>query len=262
MNSTSRNFRKQGNVALGACLGGLLLLLTGAAPSSDWSQQFTGANDLYKQGRWEEAASAYETLLSQGAVGASLYYNLGNSYFKQGKIGRAVLAYERASRLAPKDKEILGNLAYAKEFVQDKVSGAESSLWVRRLRYLYELLTLNMTAGVSSFSYFLLTLVLCVMIVRPALRRELRRWVIVSSVCLGFSLALLGAKLLSERYAQAIIVAREVDVRYGPSAQETKAFVLHEGTQISIREIAGDWVLIWLPNDRGGWIQRENLEPI
>ena len=239
-----------------------LFWLAGASFPTDWAERFKQANELYRQGRYREAAPLYEKLASEGASGAALYYNLGNTYFKQGQIGRAVLFYERAIRLAPKDKEILGNLAYAREFVQDKVVAPEPSAWMRRLVYFYELLTLNMTMLLSSFFYFILVLVVCSFIVRPASRRAIRKWLILFSILLSLSLPLLGAKLFSQRYAEAVVIAREVEVRYGPSPQETKAFLLHEGTSCAIRDVSGEWVLIWLANDRGGWVPRESLEQI
>ena len=263
MNSISQNSKKHRHTVWIKLLVLLsLCCLTGAAVSNDWTERFNQANDLYRQGRYREATPLYEKLVSEGAISTSLYYNLANVYFKQGQIGKAILFYERAIRLAPKDKEILGNLSYAREFVQDKVTGPEPSAWMRRLVYVYELLTLNMTVLLSSLFYFILTLVVCILIVRPASGRAMRKWFILFSVLLSLSLSLLGAKLFSERYSQAIIVAREVEVRYGPSLQETKAFLLHEGTSCAIREISGEWVLIWLPNDRGGWVPRESLEQI
>lgn len=240
----------------------VLLFLIGASFPSDWAERFKEANNLYRQGSYREAASAYEALVSEGAIGAELYYNLGNAYFKQGEIGRTILSYERAIRLAPKDKEILGNLAYAREFVQDKVGGPEPSAWMRRLGYFYDLLTVNVATVLGSFFYFLLTLTVCAMIVRPVSRKTVRKWFLLCFTLLSLSLSLLGVKLFSERYSPAIIVAREVEVRYGPSSQETKAFLLHEGTPCAIREVSGEWVLIWLPNDRGGWVPRESLEQI
>lgn len=263
MNSISRNSKRLNLFGWAKLIGILSLsLAVGAAFPADWTERFGQANDLYRQGRYREAVAAYEGLVSEGAVSAALYYNLGNSYFKQGQIGKTVLSYERAIRLAPKDKEILGNLTYAREFVQDKVGGPEPSAWIRRLLSLYELLTLNMALVFSSVFYGFLSLVICAMIVRPPSRRALRKWLIFFLFLLVLGLCLVGTKLFSERYSQAVIIAREVEVRYGPSLQETKAFLLHEGTQCAIREVSGEWALIWLPNDRGGWVPRESLEQI
>ena len=254
MNSTFRRLRKFSLL--------FLIFVLGAAFPTAWPDRFKQANDLYRQGRYREAAPAYEALVSEGAISVALFYNLGNSYFKQGQIGKAVLAYERALRLSPHDKEILGNLAYAMEFVQDKVAGPEPSPWARRFVYLYEQITPNLLLASATSLYFLLILVLCFMILRPSARAVMRKWFIVLCVFLAIVLSCFGLKMFSERYSQAIIIAREVEVRYGPSPQETKAFLLHEGTKCAVREFSGEWALIWLPNDQGGWVPRESLEQI
>lgn len=38
------------------------------------------------------------------ALSSNLFYNLGNAYYRQGKLGLAILNYERALRLDPPTK--------------------------------------------------------------------------------------------------------------------------------------------------------------
>src|SRR6202011_968808 len=49
----------------------------------------------------------------QGYSAANLY-NLANSYARQGKLGMAVLNYERASLLSPNDPDVEANLRYVR----------------------------------------------------------------------------------------------------------------------------------------------------
>src|SRR5439155_26228316 len=71
---------------------------------------FKAANALYDAGKFAEAASAYEKIEPKTA---SVYFNLGNACFRQDKLGWAVLNYERARRLEPRDPDILANLKFA-----------------------------------------------------------------------------------------------------------------------------------------------------
>src|ERR1019366_8106343 len=48
---------------------------------------------------------AYEQLDKQHVVSADLYYNLGVTYFRQGQLGRAIWAFERALVVAPDDED-------------------------------------------------------------------------------------------------------------------------------------------------------------
>ena len=71
------------------------------------------ANLLYENGRYSEAAQTYQQLVDQDYIDSSLFYNLGNAYYRRGDLGKAILNYERAARLAPRDGDIQANLTYA-----------------------------------------------------------------------------------------------------------------------------------------------------
>ena len=45
------------------------------------------ALELYRQ-----SAEAYEALIAQGAHNGKIYYNLGNTYYRLGDLGRAILS--------------------------------------------------------------------------------------------------------------------------------------------------------------------------
>ena len=80
---------------------------------------FYQANSLYEEGRYEEAAAAYRQLLDHGDDSGSLSFILGNTYFRMGRTGWAVLYYEKAKRLIPRDADLRANLGYALEGVDE-----------------------------------------------------------------------------------------------------------------------------------------------
>lgn len=61
------------------------------------------------------AQSAVALPKEAGGYSAASLYNLGNAYARSGKIALAVLEYERARVLAPRDPDIEANLAHARE---------------------------------------------------------------------------------------------------------------------------------------------------
>src|SRR5262249_60282743 len=64
--------------------------------------------------RYAAPAAEHERLLASGVASANPYFNLGNAYLKAGQTGRAILAYERARRLAPGDPDLRANLTFAR----------------------------------------------------------------------------------------------------------------------------------------------------
>src|SRR5262249_31210219 len=76
---------------------------------------FQQANVRYGEGRWREAAGAYERVLALREESGNLYCNLGNAWAKAGDFGRALYAYERAERLLPRDPDLIANRAFVRE---------------------------------------------------------------------------------------------------------------------------------------------------
>ena len=92
---------------------GLLCLLFGAHSVS--ATAFDDANRQFKNGDFAGAASSYEKILSTEGPRAAVFYNLGNSYLSTKQYGRAILAYERARLLTPRDPDLSANLALARK---------------------------------------------------------------------------------------------------------------------------------------------------
>ena len=78
-------------------------------------------NELYKNNQYQSAIDEYNKLVKQGYEGTSLYYNLGNAHYRLGKVGFAILYYEKALKFSPGDEDTKHNLALAKRNLKDKV---------------------------------------------------------------------------------------------------------------------------------------------
>ena len=77
-----------------------LALLAAPVRGENLAPAFDQANRLYEQGKYAEAASAYENLLHADSNSPALYFNLGNARFKAGQSGRAIAAYRQAEAKA------------------------------------------------------------------------------------------------------------------------------------------------------------------
>ena len=55
----------------------------------------------------------YEAIIREGAENGVIYFNIANSYFKSGELGKAILNYERAKRFIPRDSDLKFNENYA-----------------------------------------------------------------------------------------------------------------------------------------------------
>ncbi|MBO4649184.1 MAG: BatD family protein [Lentisphaeria bacterium] len=98
-----------GRIVMLAVLFGLGLpsMLSAA---DDISRDRMEAMTAYDAGKFAEAEKYYRKKLDPAEPSAEELYNIGNCLYQQGKLPRAMLCYERALRLSPRDSDILENL--------------------------------------------------------------------------------------------------------------------------------------------------------
>ncbi len=73
------------------------------------------ANKKFSAGDFTAAVVAYEKIIADHGPDAAVFYNLGNSYQSLKQYGPAILAYERARVISPRDPDLLANLALARK---------------------------------------------------------------------------------------------------------------------------------------------------
>ncbi len=78
------------------------------------------ADSAYTSDDFATAASLYLKAIDEEGPSAKLYYNLGNSYYRMGESGNAILSYERALRLDPTDEDVRNNLEFVNSRITDK----------------------------------------------------------------------------------------------------------------------------------------------
>ena len=79
------------------------------------------AETAYTKEDYGKAIELYEGILKSNGDSPEIYYNLGNAYYKAGKIASAILNYERALVLDPGDADVRFNLQMARQKTVDKI---------------------------------------------------------------------------------------------------------------------------------------------
>jgi tetratricopeptide (TPR) repeat protein len=213
---------------------------------------FDAANKLYEEGKFTEAASAYEKLVQSGQVSAALYFNLGNAWFKSGQIGRAIAAYRYAERIAPRDPDLRANLQFARNQTPNPtLSPSRWQRWLGRL-------TLNEWTVLAAVAVWLWLLLLAILQWKPALRPALRGYVISVAVITMLLCACAAAALRESRFiSTAIVVAHEATVRFGPLAESPAAFTVHDGAELRVLDQKDEWLQVSAGPGRIGWLRRD-----
>jgi hypothetical protein len=242
----------------------LLVLLNGmAVAQSATANLYNQANGLYNNGQFEAARDRYRQVVEYGVEDARLFYNLGNAHFKAGELGQAILWYERALRLAPRDDDIEANLRFANLVKQDRDPEEGNLVW----RFLIDAFFFpSLNELCLSFSFLFLILFIL------GIRRMWSRMAISAgglvliAACLGLTVLdgiYLGMRIYHEETVEeGIIVADQGTARSGPGEEQTTVFVVHEGTKVRIARRQGDWLLVRLTNGLGGWLPGVVVEAI
>lgn len=94
----------------------------GAKNPDDPALDFNLGAALYKQGKHEDALSAFQKSYGSKNVGmvADARYNSGNALFRQGKLAEAISEYIEALKLRPEDEDAKYNLELARRLLQQR----------------------------------------------------------------------------------------------------------------------------------------------
>jgi len=218
---------------------------------------------LYRANDMKGAITAWEGVLQRGSASGPLYYNLGNAYYRIGNIGQAILHYERARRLLPRDHDVVANLDIARLATVDRVEAPLRLIiwkWVDAVR---DYFSLNELAAILIISGFLgLGIVIGWFFVPNKFRAGLRTAGIAVAAVYILTVSWYGWRAVLNGQEYAIVLAAKTDVCSAPDAASTQLFALHEGTKVRCGESLSGWINIQLVDGRKGWISVKDLAKI
>lgn len=235
-------------------------LLSFASGNSDMAK----ADALCAEGNFEGAIEIYEQIVDDGMESVSLYYNLGYAHYKCANIGKAILNFERARRLAPADEDILFNLDMCYQQT-DKMQEA--------MPVFFEVMWNNFCHSVSSNGWAYIFVVLFVLTLvgvslfffsDSVLLRKTGFFSAIVALAIGVFALSMSVKLKNEitNGSGAIIMARAVNLQASPDKNGVVMVELHEGTYVDVLSQLGDWSEVRLKDGNVGWMLTSAIEKI
>jgi tetratricopeptide (TPR) repeat protein len=241
--------------ALTCCIA--LLAFWSGSSSAQPDTDFTKANQEYAQGHFKEAISGYETLVRARQWSATLFYDLGNAYFRTGDFGRAILNYERALALERHHPEATANLQIARD--EARALELQPS---RPERYL-QFASVNQYSLAGAIAFWLAAFAIVVLIFAPRRSATLIATLIFCLLISAVSTyAVYALERSSKGYALAIVTGKDVQARLATADTANSVLALPPGSEIKILSTRGDWIYAALPNSLRGWIPAKNAEQV
>lgn len=236
----------------------LAICVTSSLRAADGADTtFARANADYAAGKYTSAIEGYESLVKNGHWNASVFYDLGNAYFRKNDLGRAILNYERALALDPAQPEARANL----QLVRDRARALELRIgWAEQH---LDFLTRDQYTWLAAIAFW------GAVAIGLGLNFSKRRqvvWtftlVLSGAIAAGAAAAAYQLESGSSGRDVAIVVDKDVSARLAATESVGAVLILPPGSEIKILSTRGSWDYAALPNDQLGWIPHGSAERV
>ena len=243
----------------------LVIFTSYAEASGEIERMMQQGNDYYQNKQYEKAIDSYNKLVDEGYSGTSLFYNLGNAYYREGKIGYAILYYQKALKLSPGDDDVQHNLAIANLKTVDKIDTLPQFFlfqWWENLLAVFSL------SGWTYLAYaFYILLLLSIGLYFFVKNSKLQKYLFFSGsgslLLLIITSVLLVVNLNRQlNIKNGVIVSSIVNVKVSPDATSNDAFIVHEGLTVREEDSVDNWIKIRLDDGKEGWMPKGDIRTI
>lgn len=234
---------------------------------SESTEAFEAGNRLFAtdegaaQAEYEKATLRLERIIRDGQVeNGKLYYNLGNIWYQRGNIGRSILNYLRAERYIPNNVNLQQNLAFVRQQRKDAFEPTEARKIAKTIFFWHY----DLASGTRLRIFATCFLVFWgLAAARLYWRHDLLTAAIAGTglLALLFFVSLTVEANYHRNHPRGVIVAPEVVARKGDGVTYQPSFAepLHAGTEFTVEEDRGDWLLVALPDERTCWLPRADV---
>ena len=212
----------------------------------------------YNESDFERAIDEWRTCVDNGIEDADLYYNLGNAYFRNGKLGFSIFYYKKALRLRANDDDIQHNLKFAQAMTRDKVEDEEENPILSGLFKAHHALSLKAQLFTLLAIFWLIAFIGIAGRIVIGERAK--------NICTGAIFALtaifcvIGSSaaykiFVLEKEICGVVTATDADVTSAPSDKSQTLNTLSEGTTFEVISEQGNFAEIRLGEKIKGFVK-------
>jgi len=230
------------------------------------------ADSAYAQDNFTLAEQLYLESIRQDGTSSTVFYNLGNAYYRQGNLGKAILNYERALKLDPTNADAQDNLAFVKSKITDRQT-EDSSLITAFWNSVVTMFKANTWAWISVVLFALLLSGILVYVFSSVIAIKKFSFfgaIVIFFLCTAGIIISFAAANRTTDNSRAIILPPSAQLSTTPREARTQAeeaFLLHEGTAVEIIDSVssaseGKWYEVAVGTGERAWIKASDLERI
>ena len=229
--------------------------------SKDFDENFYKANNYYNNSKYLESINIYESILAAGWESSNLYYNLGNSYFRQNQIGQSIWAYNKALKMDPRNEDLIKNLSIAEAKIKDRIILPDEFYFVKvygNFKSRYTLKEWLLAVGI-----IVLFTVVSFLISEFHIFNNLKIVRVVKILILltvTIHIVILDKFFDDDDDKFGIIIDNQVKAYSGPFYGDNSIlFNINEGTEVMIKQHQKNWTEIILLDGKSAWITSNKI---
>ena len=223
------------------------------------------AIENYNAGDYQAAIQHYEQILEGDQHALNLYYNLGNCYYRNGNIAKAILNYERALLIDPYDEDVRYNLKLVQQKIEQPLESVNEFFlieWKQDLQNMASSWTwaiwgvLFLWLGMAGLTLWLLA-------------KQRKKKILGFTAGLAFLLlclvpfGLAWGRLHHQWDSEmAIILKDDIAMKSAPDLDSETLQPLFAGYKVKLLDQIENWFKIRLSDGNIGWIGTNQVEEI
>lgn len=225
------------------------------------------ADKAYSEERYTDAIAIYEGLIQKNGGSLDLHYNLGNAYYRDKEIGKAILNYERALKFDPTDDNAKFNLEVANKMIKDELPESEEVFFLSWFDSLVNIFGITAWSVIGLLAFMAMLGAILLYIFKSGSLRKVALYVSIFSFVLALiaNLSALSLYNTANDDTKAIVLKEELVLRSSPDLSGTELLKVHEGRKVKILDSpVKDWVEIEVDNGKliVGWVPFDAIERI
>ncbi|MEA1986408.1 MAG: tetratricopeptide repeat protein [Candidatus Marinimicrobia bacterium] len=264
------NNRKKYSIGLFVIILILTVSIFGKNLNDERESLFKNGVSKYSQNKYTEAVEIFHQLENTDFVSFELYYDIGNSYYRIGKLGKAIQYWEKAKIIKPSNDDVDFNLKLANVKLQDRVVLPKPFLIFKYYKSIKQNIDIKKMLNYIGLLFFvtILLFILPKIFDNTSVKKRLLKFLFIPKYLLILIIFFLFLILFdTTNYKNnndfGIVIENKIKVKTEPKEDADTIFILHEGSKVKIlSKFDRKWYKVSYFDDKIGWIEIEKIGEI
>ena len=212
------------------------------------------AHRAFAEGKYQDSTQGYNSVLAERGYSAPVLFDLGNSLYRQGDLGQAILAYKRGLWLDPSDADIAANLQLAQK---------QAGVAITEPRPTDKFTRILSASGWACLGCAAWT-VFCVSLLARRIVAQFQALFFTTGFGSAIVLAVaIAAMVISSRdLSEAVVTDKKAAALISPFPAAQTVFSPAVGESVTVQKAYNDFLLVTDHAGHSGWISKAQVSQV